>query len=112
MFNNIWIKVQFQSATKKKFIIRGILGVVKDFNGLDITKSSNNIELSCNNHNNWLLKYHYQDTPSPKFLPSENITLSQEAIPSDHVSTTSTAASLNKLQVNCYDKISVQPNVD
>ena len=97
MFNNIWIKIQFQSGTKKKIIIRGILGVVKEYNGLDISKTLNNIELSCKNHNDWLLKYHYQDTSSPKFLPSENITLSQEAIPSDHIPTTGTAASLNKL---------------
>ena len=49
------------------------LGVVKDYNGCNITQTPDYIEMSCGNYIRRLLKSHGWDTDSSKSIPSEAI---------------------------------------
>ena len=99
LFNDIGIKIQFPSEKEDGTIPFEFLGVVTDYNGVDIIQTPDYIEMSCKNYILRLLKSHGWDTPSTTAPPIEDIALPKDAIPPDSSHpTVAAAASVNKLQ--------------
>ena len=88
------------------------MGVVKDYNGVNIIQTPDYIEMSSKSYIDRLLKLHGCDTMSLKPLPNKNHALCKNAIPLYPIPPTATAASLNKFQVNREDGLPVQPISD
>ena len=64
LLNNIGTKIQFPTKVEQGIIPFKFLGVVKDYNGVDITQTPDYIEMSCKNYIKRLLKSHGWDTTS------------------------------------------------
>ena len=56
IFDTIGRKIQFDSEKERNIIPFKYLGVVKDYNGCDITQTPNDINMSCGNYI-WCLLY-------------------------------------------------------
>ena len=69
IFDTIRKKIQFDSEKEKNIIPFEYLGVVTDYNGVDIIQTPDYIEMSCGNYIRRLLKSHGWDTASSKPLP-------------------------------------------
>ena len=85
------------------------MGVVKDYNGVDIIQTPDYIEMSSRSYIIRLLKSHGWDTPTTKQLPEENLPLSKNIL---NIPPAAAAASINKVQVKREDGIIVQPVTD
>ena len=72
-FDDIGIAIQFDAEKRDGVISFEFLGVVKDYNGVDIKQTKDYIEISCANYIRRLLKSHGWDKNSLKPLPSEMI---------------------------------------
>ena len=108
LFNNIGIKIQFPSKKEAKIVPFKFLGVVKDYNGVNVKQTLDYIEMLCKSYLFWLLKSHGWDTMSSKPLPEENIAVPKNVIPDTPlVPDIATAASINKVQVNREDGLPV-----
>ena len=99
LFNNIGVKIQFPSEKQDGTIPFKFLGVINDYNDVDIIQTPDYIEMICTNYILWLLKSYGWDTPSPKLSPNENIAFPKDTSPPDQVPTSLAAASLIKVQV-------------
>ena len=62
LFNNIGVKIQFLSEKELGVIPFKLLGVVNDYNGVDITKTPDYIKMLCKNYIACLLKSHGRNT--------------------------------------------------
>ena len=71
IFDTIGLAIQFDAKKKSGIVPFDFLGVVKDYNGVDIKQTPHFIEMSCANYMQRLLKSHRWDTDSSKPLPSE-----------------------------------------
>ena len=101
LFNDIGVKIQFPNEAESNIIPFEFLGVVKDYNGVDVKQTPNYIEMLCKSYLLILLKLHRWDTVTSKQLPDENIALPKNAIPDTPiVPDTAAAASTNELQIN------------
>ena len=58
LFNNIGVKIQFPSEKEDSIIPFEFLGIVTDYNGVDIIQTPDYIETSCKNYILRLLKSH------------------------------------------------------
>ena len=58
IFNIIGTKMSFASEKKKGIVPFEFLGVVKDYNGVDIKQTSHYIEMSCENYIHRLARTH------------------------------------------------------
>ena len=58
IFNIIGTKMSFASEKKKGIVLFEFLGVVKDYNGVDIKQTSHYIEMSCENYIQCLARTH------------------------------------------------------
>ena len=113
LFNNIGVKIQFPSEKKTYMVPNKFLGVVKDYNKVDVKQIPNYIDMLCKSYLLWLLKSHGWDTISSKQLPDENIAVPKNAFHNTPlIYNTAAVASINKLQVNCEDGLPVQPVSD
>ena len=110
LFNDIGIKIQFPSEKEDGTIPFEFLGVVTDYNGVDIIQTPDYIEISCKNYILRLLKSHGWDTPSTTAPPIEKIALPKDAIPPDPSPTTAAAASVNKLNVLKHHGVPILKN--
>ena len=108
-FHDIGVKIQFPSKVEANIIPFKFLGVVKNYDGVDIIQMPNHIEMPSKSYIDRLLKSHGWDILSSKPIPSENIPLPKDVIPLDLIPTADTAASINKLQVNREDSLPIQP---
>ena len=107
LFNDIGIKIQFPSKAELDIIPFEFLGIVKDYNSVDIIQTPDYIEMSSKSYIECLLKLHGWETMSTKSLPDENFPLPKNPIPLYLIPKHAPAASLNKLQVNREDGFSV-----
>ena len=62
LFNDIGQKIQFHIETEWGIIPFKVLGVVKDYNGVDITQTPNYIKILRTSYINHMLKLHGCDT--------------------------------------------------
>ena len=58
LFNDIGVKIQFLSEKQDRTIPFEFLGVISDYNGVDIIQTPDYIEMSCKNYILRLLKSH------------------------------------------------------
>ena len=58
IFNIISIEMSFASEREKGIVPFEFLGVVKDYNGVDIKQTSHYVEMSCENYLHCLSKTH------------------------------------------------------
>ena len=68
LFNDIAKKIQFPSEIEQGIVPFKFLGIVKDYNRVDITQTSDYLEMSCKNYIARLLKSHGWDRAS-KLVP-------------------------------------------
>ena len=95
LFNRIGLEMRFDSEKEKGIVPFQYLGVVDDYNGVEIRQTEHYIEMTCENYIQRLLGSHGWETPSKKF--------SEDAIEPDLLSPTASAiASLNALE-SAYD---------
>ena len=73
--NDIGLKIQLPAEKKDGVNPMEYLGLVKDYNGVEITQTSHYNEMSCGNYIERLCKSHGWDTNSPYLLPAEVYTL-------------------------------------
>ena len=71
IFQDIGNAIRFPSEERDGITPFEFLGVVKDYNGVDIKQTKDYIEMSCANYLRRLLKSHGQDTESSKPVPSD-----------------------------------------
>ena len=64
LLNDIGIKIQFPSEVEANIILFEFLGVVKDYNGVNIIQTPDYNEMSSQNYIICLLKSHGWDTPT------------------------------------------------
>ena len=50
LFNNIGVKIQFPSEKKANIVPFEFLGVVKDYNGVDVKQTPDYIEMLCKSY--------------------------------------------------------------
>ena len=110
LFNDIGVKIQFPSEKEDNKIPFEFLGVVTDYNGMDIIQTLDYIKVSCKNYILRLLKSHGWDTPSLTAPPGKKIALPKYAVPPDPLPTTAAAASVNKFQVLQHHGVPILPN--
>ena len=58
LFNNIGIKIQFPSEKEKNIVLFKFLGIVKDYNGVDINQTPDYIKMLSKSYLIRLLKSH------------------------------------------------------
>ena len=68
---DIGVKIQFPSEKEDSKIPFEFLGVVTDYNSVDIIQTPDYIKMSCKNYILRLLKSHGWDTPTPTAPPEE-----------------------------------------
>ena len=76
IFTAISTSIQFDTEKRDGIIPFEFLGIVKDYNGVDIKQTKDYIEMSCANYIRRLLKSHGWDKDSSKPLPSEMVSIS------------------------------------
>lgn len=69
-------KIQFDTEKEQGIVPFEYLGIVKDYNGVDVLQCKHFIQMSCGNYLRRLLKSHGWDTDSSKPLPTEAIPFS------------------------------------
>ena len=99
VFNTIGLKMRFDTEKEQGIIPFEYLGVVDDYNGVEIRQTEHYIEMLCENYINRLLRSHGWETPSKK--------MQYEKVEPDISSPTSAAiASLNALELAYETKMS------
>ena len=93
LFNNIGMKIQFPSEVEANIISFEFLGVIKDYNGVNIIQTLDYIKMSSQNYIIRLLKSYGWDTPTQKQLPRENFPSSKIIL--DVVPTSAAAVLIN-----------------
>ena len=73
IFKAIDVAIQFDAEKRDGVIPFEFLGIVKDYNGVDIKQTKDYIEMSCANYIRRLLKSHGWDKDSSKPLPPEMV---------------------------------------
>ena len=68
LFNDIGIKIQFLSEKKDDKILFKFLGVIRDYNGVDVIQTPDYIKMTCTNYIICLLISHGWNTVSSKSL--------------------------------------------
>ena len=107
LFNDIHKKIRFPSEIKKGIIPSLFMGVVKDYNRVDIVQMSDYIKMTCKNYITHLLELHGWDTKSLSKL------ILEESITSNTCNNkAAAAASLYTEELNCmktknFEKITV-----
>ena len=84
------------------------MGVVKDYNGVNIIQTPDFIEMPSKSYIGRLLKSHGWDMMSSKSLPNENFALPKNMLALYPIPKNAPVLSLNKLQVNREDDLPVQ----
>ena len=85
IFQDIKNAIRFPSEVRDGIVPFEFLGVVKDYNGVDIKQTKDYIEMLCYNYLRRLLKSHGWDTDSSKMLPSEVVLKPESIVSSDNV---------------------------
>ena len=67
IFNTIGVKMSFDTEKEQGIIPFEYLGVVDDYNGVEIRQTEHYIEMLCENYINCLLRSHGWETPSKNF---------------------------------------------
>ena len=62
LFNKIGKKIQFPSEVEQGIVPFEFIGIVKDYNGVDITQTPDYMEMLCKNYIARHLQYHGWDT--------------------------------------------------
>ena len=81
LFNDIGKKIQFPTEVEQGIVPFEFLGIVKDYNGVDITQTPDYVEMSCRNYISRLLKSHGWDTTPKSKLESKNNIGSKSNVP-------------------------------
>ena len=112
IFKAIGKAIQFDAENRDKIIPFVFLGVVKDYNGVDIKQFKDYIEMSCANYIQRLLKLHGWDKDSSKPLPSDPLSIPALNTGSDNVDTSNgvatTSVSVNSAVASVAESVFVE----
>ena len=80
IFDTIGKKIQFPTEKERNIIPFEYLGVVKDYNGVDLIQTPDYIESNCASYLHHLIILHGWDTDSKKALPADVLPVSDKDV--------------------------------